>query len=190
MEIMGLRWSEVDFGSAQLLLPPERTKAGGHSGERRVQLSPAALTILSTRREAAIAAAKKVAKETKTDFVAPVYAFPAYRGDGHAIGLRKAFQAVTKRANQTGLRIHDLRHSFASALVADGATLHLVAKLLGHANTRVTERYAHLSNDPLQAAAARVSKRFGMAAPEPEADSEDGANEAPKGEVVAFPKKG
>lgn len=61
-EILGLRWSEVEFGRTMLLLPPERTKAGGKTGERRVILSPPALTILSKRREAVEAARRQPAR--------------------------------------------------------------------------------------------------------------------------------
>ena len=59
-----------------------------------------------------------------------------------------------------GGRLHDLRHSFASFAVADGASLFLVGKLLGHASSRTTERYAHLSGDPLQDAAAAIGRKL------------------------------
>jgi site-specific recombinase XerD len=65
---------------------------------------------------------------------------------------------VRAGANLKGLRIHDLRHSFASFAVADGASLFLIGKLLGHANARTTERYAHLSNDPLKDAANQIGR--------------------------------
>src|SRR5271166_2307486 len=51
MEILGLRWSEVDFERSVLTLPPDRTKAGGKTGTRRIQLSPPALEILRRRRQ-------------------------------------------------------------------------------------------------------------------------------------------
>jgi integrase len=47
------------------------------------------------------------------------------------------------------LRLHDLRHSFASFLVNEGVSLYVVQALLGHANARTTQRYAHLANDTL-----------------------------------------
>ena len=169
-EILGLRWSEVDFGRGLLLLPPERTKAGGHLGERRIVLSPPALEILNRRRTAADAAAKR-AKEEGREFKASPYVFPAYRGDGHAIGLRKAFTTVCAAAKLEGVRVHDLRHSFASFAIADGASLFLVGKLLGHANARTTERYAHLSGDPLRDAANLIGRRL---MPAPEDDAGDG----------------
>lgn len=145
-EILGLRWSEVDQLRKVLVLPPERTKAGGKTGERRISLSAPALEILSRRREGSNA---------ESSFV-----FPAARGEGHAIGLRREFMKVRTKANLVGLRIHDLRHSFASFAVADGASLFLIGKLLGHASARTTERYAHLSNNPLQDAADQVGRRI------------------------------
>ena len=49
----------------------------------------------------------------------------------------------------TDLRLHDLRHSFASFLVNEGVSLYVVQALLGHANARTTQRYAHLASDTL-----------------------------------------
>jgi integrase len=146
-----LRWSEVDQLRNVLILPPERTKAGGKTGERRISLSAPALEILARRRA-----------RSDAEIPAPgsLFVFPAARGEGHAIGLRRAFTKVRAKANLEGLRIHDLRHSFASFAVADGASLFLIGKLLGHANARTTERYAHLSNDPLQDAANQIGRRI------------------------------
>ena len=58
------------------------------------------------------------------------------------------------------LRIHDLRHSFASIAVSGGDSLYLVGKVLGHRQSRTTERYAHLKDDPLRAVANRTSERI------------------------------
>ena len=181
-EIMGLRWSEVDLSRGQLILPPERTKAGGKTGVRRVHLSPAATEILERRRKAA--EPKKPDDTTRTDAKAAIgdqtgaaiFVFPAGRNEGHATGLRRPFLAACERAKITGLRVHDLRHSFASFAIADGASLHLIAKLLGHASARTSERYAHLSGDPLQDAVASIGRRFTKKPepdPEPDADAQD-----------------
>lgn len=148
-EVLGLRWSEVDLGRLTLTLPPERTKAGGKTGERRIALSPAAAAILAERRKLA-----------SGEFV-----FPSDKGEGHAIGLRRAFVKVRDAAGQPGLRIHDLRHSYASLLIASGESLFLVGKALGHTSARTTERYAHLADDPLQAAADRVARMLAQAQP-------------------------
>ncbi len=164
-EILGLRWSEIDFERKSLILPPERTKAGGKTGERRIVLSPPALTILSAR-QAADKERLEAAERDRKPIEASPYVFRAYRGDGPAVGVRKAFAKVCKAAKLPGVRIHDLRHSFASFAIADGASLFLVGKLLGHANARTTERYAHLSGDPLQDAAALVGRRI-MGEPNP-----------------------
>lgn len=75
--------------------------------------------------------------------------------------MRKALLKVCAEANLSGLRIHDLRHSFASFALADGASLYLIGKALGHANARTTERYAHLSGDPLAELVASIGARFG-----------------------------
>jgi integrase len=158
-EVLSLRWSEIDFERKSLVLPPERTKAGGKTGERRIILSPPALVIVSARREAEDARLD-AAKKKGIPAEASPYVFRAYRGDGPAVGLRKAFAKVCAEAKLPGVRIHDLRHSFASFAIADGASLFLVGKLLGHANARTTERYAHLSGDPLQDAAAMVGRRI------------------------------
>ena len=157
-EIAGLRWSEVEVDRKRLLLPPERTKAGGKTGERHITLSPPALEILTRRRP----------KDAKPDG----YVFPAGRGDGHIVAIRRPFLKACEKAGLSGYRVHDLRHSFASFLVADGASLFLVGKLLGHASTRTAERYAHLSGDPLQDAAAAIGQKFFP------------TNASPAGEVV------
>ena len=158
-EVLGLRWSEIVWDRRELKLPPARTKAGGKTGERRIVLSPPAVALLERRRaeaDDAHAAALKAGEPAK----ASPFVFPAARGEGHAVGLRKAFFKVVEAAGIDPLRVHDLRHSFASFAIADGASLFLVSKLLGHSSARTAERYAHLAGDPLQDAAAAVGRRF------------------------------
>jgi len=65
-----------------------------------------------------------------------------------------------ERLRLNDLRIHDLRHSFASIAVSGGDSLYLVGKVLGHRQSRTTERYAHLKDDPLRAVADRTSGRI------------------------------
>lgn len=152
-EISNLQWHEVDFENRLLRLAAERTKSGGKTGEAKIVLMPAALSILSRRYEAY--------KEAKAkDPELSNFVFKSDRTNGAIIGLRKAFLKVLEHSKIGKLRIHDLRHSFASFAIADGASLYLVSKLLGHANSRTTERYAHLSNDPLQDAVAKIGRRF------------------------------
>ncbi len=107
-EILGLRWSEVDQLRNVLILPPERTKAGGKTGERRISLSAPALEILSRRR---------ARSEAEIPATGSLFVFPAARGEGHAIGLRRTFTKVRAKANLEGLRIHDLRHNSGSRII-------------------------------------------------------------------------
>lgn len=58
------------------------------------------------------------------------------------------------------VRIHDLRHTFASFAAADGISLYLIGKALGHRQASTTERYAHLTDEPVLAAAEKVGERF------------------------------
>jgi integrase len=150
IEILGLRWKEVDFERRIVTLPPERSKAGGKTGARRIHLSPPALEILDRRRNRL-----NTERAIRSGFV-----FPGSRGEGHIIGLRKVFQRVCSEAKVSNTRIHDLRHTFASFAVADGASLFLVGKLLGHSSARTTERYAHLAGDPLQEAVTSISQHI------------------------------
>ena len=72
--------------------------------------------------------------------------------------MEKSWRALCKAANIHGLRIHDLRHSFASQLVSGGASLPLIGALLGHSNPSTTHRYAHLYDDPQREAVERIGK--------------------------------
>jgi integrase len=90
---------------------------------------------------------------TKSAFV-----FPDPRDASIPIrNLDWAWVGIRKRAGLPALRIHDLRHSFASVGVAGGSGLFLVGKLLGHSHVATTSRYAHLHDDPLAAAADKIS---------------------------------
>jgi integrase len=152
-EIIGLRWSEVERERARLSLPPERTKAGGKTGRRYIALSTMALDILNRR---------------ATTDTASAFVFPAKSSSGHLIALRRPFLKICERAKLQNLRIHDLRHTFASAAIASGHSLFAVGKALGHANTRTTERYAHLTNDPLVALANSVEHSISNADRKPQ----------------------
>jgi integrase len=75
------------------------------------------------------------------------------------------------------VRIHDLRHSFASVAVAGGASLPMIGALLGHTKPETTQRYAHLAADPLRAASEAVAARIAAAmAPRPRDGTAPGSN--------------
>jgi site-specific recombinase XerD len=98
------------------------------------------------------------------------YVLPAQRGNGHFVGIQKVWQRIRDAAKLPDIRIHDLRHSFASIAVSGGDSLYLVGKVLGHRQARTTERYAHLKDDPLRAVADRTA---GTIAAMLEGDRED-----------------
>ena len=81
---------------------------------------------------------------------------------GPLVGYRRMWQALLEDAGIEGLRIHDLRHSFASYALSAGHTLGVVGQLLGHRSTQTTSRYAHLITETAQAAVARVSDDLGV----------------------------
>lgn len=141
-EISELRWSEVDLDRSRLLLPPVRTKMGGLNRPRPIALSDDARAILE-------------AKPRKGVFV-----FPS-RIEGKAmVGLNKAWLKVRALAGLDDVRLHDLRHSFATFAVEDGASLYLVGKALGHTSAASTERYTHPGEAAARVIADKVAKRI------------------------------
>jgi integrase len=97
------------------------------------------------------------------------YVFPSHGADAHRVDIKRDWRQLTKAAGITGLRVHDLRHSFASQLASGGASLPLIGALLGHSNPTTTHRYAHLFDDPQRAAVERVGAVIGAAGREKEA---------------------
>ncbi len=81
----------------------------------------------------------------------------ADRSVGYLKDLQKPWRRVRKAAGLDDVRIHDLRHSFASEAVMAGESLPTVGKILGHTQAQTTARYAHLADDPLQIASDRVA---------------------------------
>jgi len=108
----------------------------------RVPLSAAAVQLLSEMR-------------TQADDDAE-WIFPA-RGGGHRPHVNEAWIKARKAAKLDGIRLHDLRHAYASILASAGLSLPVIGALLGHATPVTTHRYAHLFDDPLRAATERAS---------------------------------
>jgi integrase len=140
-EILGLRWADVDFDRRLIRLQESKT------GQKTIYLPAPALQVLA--------------------------AIPRLEGNPHVIcgakpgarlvNIKDPWALVRERAGMPGLRLHDLRHTYASAAVAGGYHLKVIGALLGHANTKTTERYAHLANDPLQAASEDIGRKIGAA---------------------------
>ena len=74
--------------------------------------------------------------------------------------IRRFWISVQKEAKLPDVRIHDLRHTFASLLVSGGASLEMIGKLLGHSQMQTTQRYAHLMDSPLRAGVDAVASMF------------------------------
>lgn len=140
-EVLSLRWDWVDFERGCVRLP------GSKTGAKVVPLAAAALEVLG----------KLPRRQTSP------YVLPAAKGGGHYIGLQKDWERLRARAGLDGLRLHDLRHSFASFAVAGGHTLFMVGKVLGHKQARTTEGYAHLADDPLRAVANSTAAHIAAA---------------------------
>ena len=84
------------------------------------------------------------------------YVFPGPGKAGHRVDLKKPWAAICKAADITGLRVHDLRHSYASLLVSAGHGLPVVGALLGHTQASTTHRYAHLFDEVTRKATGQV----------------------------------
>ena len=79
---------------------------------------------------------------------------------GHYVNLQKVWAKVRANGKLEGVRIHDLRHSHASVGARAGQSMLIIGKVLGHKTTAATARYAHLSDDPVRAAAENTSARI------------------------------
>lgn len=140
-EILGLRWEWIDFERAMIHLPDSKT------GAKPVYLNAPALDVLTN--------------------------LPRQHGNPHVIcghlngaafvGLDKTWCRVRKAAALPDVRLHDLRHSFASIGAAGNNSLLILGKLLGHRHAATTERYSHLSADPMRAAAEAIGQRIAAA---------------------------
>jgi integrase len=136
-EIETLKWSNIDLERKALHLTATKT------GDKTIPLGPPALELLSS-----------LSRHDQSEFV-----FPGDKG-GHYVGLPKVWRRVRELAKLEDVRLHDLRHSFASVGVGAGLSLPIIGKMLGHSQAETTQRYAHLANDPLVQATDSVSTRI------------------------------
>lgn len=139
-EIESLQWREIDFERGLLRLEDSKT------GQKIVALNAGTLEILAA-----------LPRIDASNCV-----FPACKGEsgGHFQGVSKVWRKVRSLAELDDLRLHDLRHSFASIAVSAGASLPIVGALLGHRDSATTQRYAHLSDDPVRSVSDAISRRL------------------------------
>ena len=180
-EILSLQWDFVDFTDGCLRLSDSKT------GARVIHLGPPALSVLSEierRPDNPWVICGKHPGTRRTDLQPPwqrlrrlatVRLWLRSQGTPAALlvsqlevqlGRQPSYQECTAEADRQKLglprgladvRIHDLRHSFASGAVTLGESLPMIGKLLGHTQVQTTARYAHLAADPVRAATDRVS---------------------------------
>jgi integrase len=152
-EIMTAKWDFIDFERGLLNLLTSKT------GKKPIFLSAAALEVLTS-----------LPRVDGNPFLIPGQKDGAPRTD-----LKKPWAAVTEAAGLPGLRIHDLRHSFASVGAGASLGLPIIGKLLGHTQPATTARYAHLDADPIRRAAETIGNTIAAA-----------LNRKPSAEVIAI----
>ena len=138
-EILGLRWEDLDFEAGEMRLADSKT------GARVVPMPPPAAKVLAD-----------LPRVPGNPWV-----FPGRKKGTHQRNLNDSWDRVRKRADLDGVRLHDLRHSFASRALALGEGLPMIGRLLGHRKVQTTARYAHLARDGERASAAKVGDSIG-----------------------------
>ncbi len=133
-EIQKLRWEHVDLDAGELRLPDSKT------GGRAVPLAPSAVKLLAA-----------LPRDPDSPWV-----IAGRKPGAHLTDLQHPWRRIRARAGLDDVRIHDLRHSFASRALALGEGLPMIGKLLGHTQVQTTARYAHLARDTVKASAARI----------------------------------
>jgi integrase len=137
-EVLNLRWCDVDFERRFLLLPDSKT------GAKAVYLSEAALRIV-----------QGIQPPDGSS-----YLFPGKRATEPLRSIRVPWEHICKAARLNNLRLHDLRHSFASVGAASGLSLPMIGALLGHSQPSTTARYAHLAASPLHQAVDAIGEKI------------------------------
>ena len=138
-EVLGLRWEDLDFEAGEMGLADSKT------GARVVPLPPPAARVL--------AGLSRVPGNP--------WVFPGRKKGTGQRNINDSWDRVRNRAGLDGVRLHDLRHSFASRALALGESLSMIGELLGHRKVQTTARYAHLARDSVRASTAKVAESIG-----------------------------
>jgi len=146
-EVLGARWAEFDLDNAVWVKPATNTK---QRREHRVPISLEAIELLRRRLPTRDG---RLVSLNPSDFV-----FPGGGAKRHQTEVRRAWLKVCEAAGLRDVRLHDLRHSYASLLVSAGRSLPEIGALLGHRQVATTARYSHLFDEPLRAATEHVGK--------------------------------
>ena len=135
-EIASLKWSELDLERGYLRLGDSKT------GAKVIPIGAPAREVF---------AAQSAINNSP-------YIFPASTGEKQFQGVERVWAKVKTRAGFPKLRLHDLRHSYASMGLARGDALPVIGAILGHTDVKTTSRYAHLADDPVRQAADGISE--------------------------------
>ena len=147
-EVETFRWSFVDWHYSRVHLPDSK------SGEKVLPIGQPAIELLTLIRESQ--------KQTSTHDENG-YVFPSAKANRHLVGLPKMWRKWRSEAGLEDVRIHDLRHSFASVGASSGTPLFVIGGILGHKSTATTDRYAHLQDEPARTAADSISTTIAAA---------------------------
>jgi integrase len=140
-EILTLQWDHVSEEHGCLMLPDSKT------GRKAIRLSPPALALL----------------QTIPRLKGNPYVICGERPGRHLVNIESPWRRIRATAKLDDVRLHDLRHSFASVAASGGQSLVVIGKLLGHSQPATTARYAHLADDPVRAASDAVGKHIAAA---------------------------
>jgi integrase len=140
-EILTLKWEYVNQEHGVLLLPDSKT------GRKAVHVNAPALTVL----------------HNTPRLEGNPYVICGEKAGQHLVNLEKPWQRIRHVAGLDDVRLHDLRHSFASVGASSGHSLVIIGKMLGHSQPATTARYAHLADDPVKAASDMVGARIAAA---------------------------
>lgn len=142
-EILSLRWGWIDRGRGVARLPDSKT------GPKLLFLPERAMVIL-----------EELETRVKKECPNSPFVLPGDRPFTHFQGLFHPWQRIRTVAGLEDLRIHDLRHVFASTAVSAGDSLYMVGKILGHRQSATTQRYAHLAIEPVREVVNRTADRL------------------------------
>ena len=143
-EAINAEWCHIDFEKRTWVVPISK-----NGRPRYIPLSDGAVKILEKTRKFTI----EIYGDCK-------FIFPNVATGKPYTQIFHPWDVARRKAGLADVRIHDLRHSFASALVNEGMTLYDVKELLGHANISTTQRYAHLSSERLMEAASKAGAHY------------------------------
>ena len=135
-EILTLKWDYIDFENSKMNLPDTKT------GAKSFFFSPTVKQILLNL-------------PNKEGFV-----FKSVLKDKRVTTVRHIWKKICKLAKIENVRVHDLRHTYASLAVQNGYSLPIISKMLGHADIKTTQRYAHLHDDPVNQAVEKIDQQL------------------------------